>query len=128
MARVLLLDDEPSIRFVISEILEDAGFETVVVESGELALEQLRQGEPVDIIMVDLLMRGMTGKEFLNHVRAVPAWANIPAILMTGAVYARDIFPAPASYQAMLQKPFKLRDVVETVEGVLSIMPAHSRS
>lgn len=123
MARVLLLDDEPTIRFVISEVLSDAGFEPVVVQSGQQALEMLRAKTSVDAMIIDLVMPEMTGKELLRQVRAVPAWSAIPVVLMTGAVYGSDVFPPAESYQAVLQKPFKLRDLVRTVEQLLDKRP-----
>ena len=119
MARVLLLDDEPAIRYVLSEFLTEVGLETVVAGSGQEALQKLATEAPIDVMAIDLLMRGMSGIEFLRRVRAVDDWAAIPAILMTGAVYSPKIFPPRESYQVLLQKPFKLSQVLDVVQGLL---------
>lgn len=126
MARVLLLEDEPTIRYVVSLFLEDAGFETITAVSGEEAIRNLHTDAPVDVIVLDLLMPEMTGKEFLRRIRAVPEWSAIPAVLVTGAVYDQDTFPPPESYHALLQKPFRLPLMVETVQDVLSRMQSHT--
>ncbi|NMP24312.1 response regulator [Sulfobacillus harzensis] len=120
MVRVLLLDDEPTIRFVTASFLQEVGFETCVAASAREALEVLRREKRrPDVMVVDLIMQEMNGAEFLKCVRDEPEWAMIPAILMTGAVYNADIFPPKESYQATLHKPFRMVQLVETIRGVL---------
>ena len=120
LALILLVDDEPTIRDVTACFLQAVGFETVTAQSGREALCWLHRTETLpDAMVLDLIMQEMTGAEFLYLVRADPKWADLPAILMTGAVYHPDLFPPPEHYQAALQKPFQLAQLVTAIRGVL---------
>jgi len=66
-ARVLIADDEPSIRFVLRETLEEQGFDVVEVEDGEAALARLSEGE-FPLAFVDIRMPGLTGLEVLDRL------------------------------------------------------------
>jgi len=66
-ARVLVADDEPSIRFVLRETLEEEGFEVVEVEDGEAALERLTHDD-FSLAFVDIRMPGLTGLEVLDRL------------------------------------------------------------
>jgi two-component system nitrogen regulation response regulator GlnG len=66
-ARVLVADDEPSIRFVLRETLEEQGFEVVEVEDGDAALAALNAGE-FQLAFVDIRMPGLTGLEVLDRL------------------------------------------------------------
>src|SRR5262249_2915700 len=70
-ARVLVADDEVSIRFVVRETLESAGHEVVEASSGEAALQAL-QTQPFDIAFFDIRMPGPSGLELLDQMRTLP--------------------------------------------------------
>ncbi len=76
MARVLLVDDEPSVTYALSEVLD--AHETVVAGSGEEALDELAD---IDVVITDLSMPGMDGLELLRRIRAIEP--GIPVILLT---------------------------------------------
>ena len=115
MALICVLDDEPVIRFVISEALRDAGCETRDSASGAEVLQWLSDGMAPSAIVLDLLMPGMSGREFLERLRANRDWAHVPVVVVTGATYSNDAFPPDGSYQALVLKPFDLRDLVQSV-------------
>ena len=78
--RVLVADDEPSIRFVLQETLESLGHEVKAVEDGEAALRAL-QLERFDLAFVDIRMPGLTGLEVLKQSRA--AGNDVAIVLIT---------------------------------------------
>lgn len=119
MAHILVVDDEPTIRFVICEVLHDGGFETFSVGSGSEALELLEKEQEVDAIVIDLRLRDMTGKDVLTQVRGNPRWKSTPVVLMTGAVYSEDAFPPQEAYQALFAKPFRLVELRQKLQALL---------
>ncbi len=119
MGPIYVLDDEPVIRYVISEALHDAGYITRDTACGAEVLRWLQEGKVPAAIVLDLLMPGMSGREFLQRLRENPAWADTPVVLVTGAVYADDTFPPEDSYQALVLKPFDLRELVCAVRNTL---------
>jgi two-component system nitrogen regulation response regulator NtrX len=81
--RILIVDDEESIRRSLAGILSDEGFETDSVADGESALTALRQGEEVpDLVLLDIAMPGRDGVEILAEIRQ--AWPALPVVMMSG--------------------------------------------
>ncbi|KAB1443188.1 response regulator [Pseudodesulfovibrio senegalensis] len=78
--RILMVDDEERFRTITSKILERKGFETIVAESGELALEKLC--EAPDVVILDMKMGGMDGHETLREIKK--SHPDLPVIMLTG--------------------------------------------
>jgi two-component system phosphate regulon response regulator PhoB len=82
----LIVEDEFDISIVFSRALQAAGFETEVIQSGDIALEWLSSSKP-DIVILDLNLPRVTGPEILKHIRADERLAKTPVIIATA--YAR---------------------------------------
>ena len=81
--RILVVDDEESIRLALSALLQNLGYRTLSAEGGLQALERLR-AEPgtVDLILTDMTMPKMTGLELAHQVHA--QWPRLPVVLISG--------------------------------------------
>lgn len=119
LARVLIVEDEPSIGFILREVLEGEGHKVTVLTSGTAALDWLAVEPPPDAVLLDLLMPGLGGREVLEAIRRERRLREVPVILVTGAVPKGDGFPAEGSYQGLLTKPFDLADVVSVVNSAV---------
>ncbi len=82
MKRILIVDDEESIRRSLAGILEDEGFETDEASDGEKALERTREGADVDLVLLDIAMPGRDGIEVLGELRE--RWPTLPLVMMSG--------------------------------------------
>lgn len=98
----------PYLRDVQVLLLNDAGYVTTALGSAREALERLPDLAP-DLILLDVSMPGMDGRQFLARLRANPAWQSLPVILTTGRSVedvARenrcDVLPKPFSEVALL--------------------------
>ena len=80
--RVLVVDDEPAAVDLLTQILQDEGYQVKGVCRGEEALQAL-EASPQDIILLDLLMPEMDGFEVVQRVKANPRWRDIPIIVVT---------------------------------------------
>ena len=80
--RVLIVEDSATQAAALAVLLEREGFETLVARRAEKALDMLRV-ERVDVVLSDVLMPGMDGYELCRRIKAVPAWANMPVVLLT---------------------------------------------
>jgi two-component system KDP operon response regulator KdpE len=69
--RILVVDDESAMRATLDEILSGEGFAVITAAGGEAALATLRQ-EPIDLMLLDLRMPGMTGLEVIEQIRHLP--------------------------------------------------------
>lgn len=79
--RILLVDDEPSIRFVLTAILEQAGYAVEAAEDGFIALRKIQQAMP-DLVITDLRMPNMNGFELLSVIRT--RFSKLPTIVISG--------------------------------------------
>ncbi len=123
MARILVVEDEPSIALILTQILTEAGHEVSSAADGNQGLECLRRGPVPDLVILDLLMPGVGGKAVLEEMRSTPALGSIPVILVTGAAPSSRDFPPAGHYQALLAKPFRLDDAQRIVEDCLVRFP-----
>lgn len=80
---VLIVDDDPTVRLLLSEALETAGFAVKQAEDGSQALLLLEHCTP-DLIMLDVLMPGIDGFEVCSRLRAKPGTSDIPIVMVTG--------------------------------------------
>lgn len=80
-ARILIVDDEPTIRSGLSTVLGTAGYSVNAVESAESALVYLEK-HPIDLALLDIRMGGMSGVELMQEIKA--RWPHVSVILLTG--------------------------------------------
>lgn len=116
MKRILIADDEPFIRQLLSVTL--LGFEIVVADSGTRALELVNDLRP-EVVLLDIMMPGMTGVGVLEAIRSNPEIQHIPVILLTGEHHMRDEALAAGATE-FLEKPFRpfaLIDLIDKLTG-----------
>lgn len=79
----MIVDDDPSVRFMVSTVLEDAGMGVVEADSGDRALRLFEETHP-DIVLLDVMMPGMDGFEACAALRELPGGAHTPILMVTG--------------------------------------------
>jgi two-component system chemotaxis response regulator CheY len=109
LSTILVVDDEPNVRFLVRVTLERAGYEIVEAGNGVAALERMRESRP-DLVITDLMMPVMSGRELIERLRADPATASTPILILSAN--SRLLV---GEADAMLSKPFDLEDLVEQV-------------
>jgi two-component system chemotaxis response regulator CheY len=110
--RVLVVDDDESIRSVVTAALREEGYDVLEATNGAAALEIVRQLYPV-VILLDMWMPVMNGWEFVRQYRALPG-PHAPIVVMTAAVDARRR-GAEIAADGVLAKPFELDSLLDTV-------------
>ncbi|HJW93620.1 MAG TPA: sigma-54 dependent transcriptional regulator [Thermoanaerobaculia bacterium] len=118
MAKILITDDEPSIRTTLSQILEDEGHKTVVCESGEEALAQIAR-EEFDLAILDLWLPGIDGLSVLERMKGSSAAPPVIVISGHGNIDAAVKATRLGAYD-FLEKPLSLERVLLTVNHALS--------
>ena len=86
--RVLIVDDDRGVREMFRRSLELAHFDAVVAAGGDEALRLLRTDESIRLVLLDLTMPGMDGRQFRDIQRADPKLASIPTVVVTGSALA----------------------------------------
>jgi DNA-binding response OmpR family regulator len=128
--RLLVVDDEEDVRLLISRILSEKGYEVIEARNGEDALERLRE-QPVDLMVLDLMMPEVDGWEVLRRLRSVPDAPPVVIVTALGdyAALSRGIREGASAY---VIKPFRFNELIATCQGVLAsaaekAMPAEER-
>jgi two-component system, OmpR family, alkaline phosphatase synthesis response regulator PhoP len=117
--KILVSDDEIHILHVISIKLRNNGYEVVTAENGSMAYETACQEMP-DIIVTDYQMPIMSGLEMVEKLRANPATAEIPVIMLTARSFAiEEELRERLKISACLSKPFSPKELLMHVEDVL---------
>ena len=83
--RVLVADDEPHIGRIIQMKLEQGPFQVTLVYDGAEAIEMLDSGEPVELVLLDLMMPRRSGLDVLAHIRETEALRTLPCVVLTAA-------------------------------------------
>lgn len=114
---ILLVDDEQAITSNLSAFLNRSGFETSIAENGEQALSQV-ESTPPDLIVLDVLMPKVDGREVLRHLRQAGDWT--PVILLTQVGEASERAMAlEEGADDYLNKPFDPHELVARIRSVL---------
>jgi two-component system, OmpR family, response regulator VicR len=113
MTTVLIVDDEVTLREMITMVLEDAGFTALTASNGAEALEVLAR-EGADVVLMDIMMPVLDGREAFRRIRADPDLRHVPVVLMSAA----DPPPLDKAVSGFLSKPFRLIELLEVVLAV----------
>jgi DNA-binding response OmpR family regulator len=118
-ARVLVVDDSPTIRKLVSAILARHDYETALAADGQAGLDRLRQGG-VDLVLLDFVMPRMNGYQFCREMRADETMRHLPVVLMSAkGDKIRGQFVQQTGAIDAITKPFDARGLVAVVEGAL---------
>lgn len=116
MPRVLIVDDEPNIREVVSFALERAGLATITARNGSEALQQFRRG-PVDLIVLDIGMPEIDGLELCRQIRKI---SDVPILFLSARDEEIDrVLGLEIGGDDYVTKPFSTRELVARVNVIL---------
>lgn len=118
MKKVLIVEDEEDILNLVRIILEISGYEVITAQDGYQGLELIKK-KP-DLIILDLMMPGMTGWEYLDKIRS-EGYSNIPVIVLTANAQISTIETAiNKKVDDCIVKPFDRDDLLLKVKAILS--------
>jgi len=119
---ILIVDDDPAIRDVVSDILEMSDYCVKTACNGAEALARIRDDRP-SAVLLDLMMPVMNGWEFLREYKVVAAVAPVPVVIMSAAQDASQAVDELGA-QAFLAKPFEIETILAIV-GRLATDASH---
>ena len=117
--KILIVDDEPNIVVPLQFLMEQNGYQTLVAQSGEEALEAISKEEP-DLVLLDIMLPGIDGFEVCEIVRLKPEWRHIRIIFLTAK--GRDVDIAKGMVlgaDEYITKPFSNQQIIDAVTKLL---------
>lgn len=123
--RILVVDDFPTMRRIIRNLLKDLGFENVdEAEDGVQALEKLKSGS-FTLVLADWNMPNMDGLTMLSNIRSDPAMAKIPVLMVTAEAKKENIVAAAQTgASGYVVKPFTAAVLEEKLQKIFEKMGA----
>lgn len=119
MTRILIADDEPHIRKLVSFTLGNRGYEVLEAVDGGEAYEKACAESP-DIVLLDVMMPVMTGYDVLEKLKANPLTQDIPVVMLSAKSQQTEVQAGLAKgAQEYICKPFTPKDLVQRVAEIL---------
>jgi DNA-binding response OmpR family regulator len=120
--RALVIEDDSPLRDEIASFLRDAGYVVDEAPDGEAGLQRLRDGSPIDVLLLDLMLPRLDGWSLLKILRASAGFAKLP-VLVLSAYYdpTREL-----GQVRFMPKPFKIERVLRALDDLMA--PARARN
>ena len=119
--KILVIDDEEPVRRLLSMVLEKCGYRVVTADNGKTGVVRAFTERP-DLILMDLAMPGMNGKETIGGIKSDPATEHIPVIVLTAESTLENILEARAlgARSVVAKIGFKLETFLERIQEALA--------
>ena len=117
--RVLLVEDDRSVRRYLEVILQRAGYDVITASDGLEAMK-LALDSSVDVVLTDAVMPHVSGQELARFMRTTPKLSQIPIVLLTGQENKQAMAPAEELVDAFLTKPVKIEELKSCLVELLS--------
>jgi DNA-binding response OmpR family regulator len=118
--RILVADDEPHIRRILTTLLEAASFDVDPVSDGPTALDHLESDESYDLVLLDIMMPGATGLEVLGRLRVLQHRQDVPVVILTAKGQDTDRDEALSlGANDFVTKPFSPKKLLARIDEIL---------
>jgi two-component system phosphate regulon response regulator PhoB len=119
MQRILAVDDNEDILEVLQLILEDSGYEVETLTNGHLLFDKIKAHRP-DLILLDIMLGNMDGRELCKNVKSTIETNDIPVILISASHNLSDRFKPCDAPNDFLAKPFDIKELLDKVHTHLA--------
>jgi CheY-like chemotaxis protein len=123
--KILVVEDDPEIREVVRDVLQDEGYAVVTATNGKEGLERLRQMARPCLVLLDLLMPVMNGGEFLSVLRTTDVLATLPVVVFSA--WSEEAQKIRDDTQGFVEKPVSLPVLLDTVTKFCAPGADHER-
>ncbi len=116
----MIVDDEEGIIELLTAILEEEGYEVITAMDGKECLEKLKKVKP-DLILLDMMMPGMSGREVCEKIRKNPKTKNLKIVFLTVARFSemgKDVLKK-LNVLDYITKPFDNKDLIRRIKNIV---------
>jgi CheY-like chemotaxis protein len=123
--RILVVDDDPDLAEVLDRVLEKSGYAVTWAKNGQEALRCLRDRQPLDVVLLDLMMPVMNGWEFRAEQLKDPSMSGIPVVVFSGHGKLEQNAGSIGAV-ANLRKPISLQELLTVLDRIFEPPRAES--
>jgi len=119
VTKILVVEDDPSLRSMLRLIFELAGYEVMEAGDGQAALELVGGHLPPDIVTTDLMMPIMDGNELIRRLRSEATTASIPIVVVSANAWAAEgVQASEGGAAALVSKPFDPANLIRLIQSL----------
>ncbi len=118
MGNIAIIEDEPGVAEILQINLEAAGHTVTTLPDGQAALAAL-DGDPPDLVVLDLNLPHVSGFRVIEVMRRTGGWADVPVVVVTAYNFEEAVDVVRAGIDEFLTKPFDVADVIAAVGRVI---------
>ncbi len=124
MSKVLVVDDEKDVVYLIKVLMEREKLEVLEAYNGLEAYNKLTSKDPnkvlPDVIILDIMMPEMDGYTLQSKLQEIDELSGIPIVILTAKGQMKDLFELASNIFAFVEKPFEPKNLVKTVKDALA--------
>ncbi|GAB2692983.1 hypothetical protein GCM10027037_15520 [Mucilaginibacter koreensis] len=118
MSRILAVDDDKDILEVIQFILEDSGYEVDTLSDGRMLLDKIKANAP-DLILLDIMLGNVDGRDLCKNVKATVETNGIPVIMISASHNLSDVLRQDCAPDDFIAKPFDINVLLKKIQTQL---------
>jgi len=120
--RILVVEDNEHAAFLMRFLLERAGYEVSLSLDGRDALQKLATMEPVDLVVLDLMLPYLSGYQVLIEARKDPRWLDVPIVVVTARTLEMDAVRAlETGANDFVRKPFQPEELLARIKRAIEL-------
>jgi DNA-binding response OmpR family regulator len=127
--RILIVEDNEHAAFLMRFLLERAGYEVSLSPDGRDALQKLATTEPVDLVVLDLMLPYLSGYQVLIEARKNPRWIDVPIVVVTARTLEMDAVRAlETGANDFIRKPYQPEELLARIKRAIELSQRRTAS
>ena len=119
--RALVVEDNEHVAYMLEFMLRRAGYEVISVLNGRDAQAAIKGINPVDVILLDLMLPYVSGYQLISEIRNDPLWQHVPIVVLSGKVLEQDIVKAlDLGANDYVTKPFRPEELLARLRRIVA--------
>ncbi len=119
--RILVVEDNEHVAYMLDFLLRRAGFEVIAVSNGRDAQAAIDNLEPVDAVLLDLMLPYVSGFQLIEEIRSHHDWQHVPIVVLSGKVLEKDIVHAlDLGANDYVTKPFRPEELLARLRRIVA--------
>jgi len=119
--RALVVEDNEHVCYMLEFILKRAGYDVNAVANGRDAQAAIENLEPVDVVVLDLMLPYISGYQLISEMRDNPQWQHVPIVVLSGKVMEHDIVKAlDLGANDYVTKPFRPEELLARLRRIVA--------
>lgn len=121
-SKVLIIEDDEGISFLLDFLLRKDGFDVTLAKDGKAAKALIEQGQQPDIVLLDIMLPYVDGLQLLKLLRGRAGWHNVPVLMLTSKNQNEDIIRAlDAGASDFVTKPFEPMELLLRMKRLINL-------